>query len=172
MIDELPLIVTHRMRLRDDPRRFCPARPTRRAQGADSADVFAELIRIGLQALIEAEATEKLGAGRDERTATRTTHRNSKPPWHSNLRVRRGSGAGCPSCATSGRRWRLCGCCRKFIGGHAASRSRSWSSSRCRCRAGRCGYRATGTAWQWRCNTPRTATSGLRLPRDRGSHWE
>ena len=45
-------------------------------KGADSASVFAELIRTGLQALIEAEATDKLGAGRYERTATRTTHRN------------------------------------------------------------------------------------------------
>ena len=44
--------------------------------GADSATVFAELIRAGLQALIEAEATDKLGAGRYERTDTRTTHRN------------------------------------------------------------------------------------------------
>jgi putative transposase len=44
--------------------------------GADSASVFAELIRTGLQALIEAEATDKLGAGRYERTDTRTTHRN------------------------------------------------------------------------------------------------
>ncbi|WP_228525152.1 IS256 family transposase, partial [Rhodococcus rhodochrous] len=44
--------------------------------GADSASVFAELIRTGLQALIEAEATDKLGAGRYERTNTRTTHRN------------------------------------------------------------------------------------------------
>ncbi|MFI2562292.1 IS256 family transposase [Nocardia farcinica] len=44
--------------------------------GADSATVFAELIRTGLQALIEAEATDKLGAGRYERTDTRTTHRN------------------------------------------------------------------------------------------------
>lgn len=45
-------------------------------KGADSANVFAELIRTGLQALVEAEATDKLGAGRYERTATRTTHRN------------------------------------------------------------------------------------------------
>ncbi|NLE82707.1 MAG: IS256 family transposase [Rhodococcus sp.] len=45
-------------------------------KGADTANVFAELIRTGLQALIEAEATEKLGAGRYERTDTRTTHRN------------------------------------------------------------------------------------------------
>ncbi|MGA4693096.1 IS256 family transposase [Rhodococcus sp. AB351] len=45
-------------------------------KGADSASVFAELIRTGLQALIEAEATDKLGAGRYERTDTRTTHRN------------------------------------------------------------------------------------------------
>ena len=45
-------------------------------KGADTANVFAELIRTGLQALIEAEATEKLGAGRYERTEQRTTHRN------------------------------------------------------------------------------------------------
>ncbi len=45
-------------------------------KGADSASVFAELIRTGLQALIEAEATDKLGAGRYERTGTRITHRN------------------------------------------------------------------------------------------------
>ncbi|MEO9330382.1 IS256 family transposase [Gordonia aurantiaca] len=44
--------------------------------GADSASVFAELIRTGLQALIEAEATDKLGAGRYERTDKRITHRN------------------------------------------------------------------------------------------------
>jgi transposase-like protein len=44
--------------------------------GADSASVFTELIRAGLQALIEVEATDKLGAGRYERTTTRTTHRN------------------------------------------------------------------------------------------------
>ena len=44
--------------------------------GADSASVFAELIRTGLQALIEAEATDKLGAGRYERTDNRITHRN------------------------------------------------------------------------------------------------
>ena len=40
------------------------------------ASVFAELIRAGLQELIEAEATETLGAGRYERTENRTTHRN------------------------------------------------------------------------------------------------
>lgn len=44
-------------------------------KGADSANVFAELIRTGLQALIEAEATDTLGAGRYERTDTRTIHR-------------------------------------------------------------------------------------------------
>ncbi|MDH3046679.1 IS256 family transposase [Gordonia alkanivorans] len=43
---------------------------------ADSGAVFAELIRAGLQALIEAEATEKIGAGRYERSAERATHRN------------------------------------------------------------------------------------------------
>lgn len=45
-------------------------------KSADSASVFAELIRAGLQTLIEAEATDKLGAGRYERTDKRITHRN------------------------------------------------------------------------------------------------
>ncbi len=43
---------------------------------ADSGSMFAELVRAGLQALIEAEATEKIGAGRYERSAERTVHRN------------------------------------------------------------------------------------------------
>lgn len=38
--------------------------------------MFAELIRTGLQELIEAEATAKIGAGRYERSAGRSTHRN------------------------------------------------------------------------------------------------
>lgn len=44
--------------------------------GADPASVFAELIRAGLQALIDAEATEVLGAGRYERT----NYRNGTRP--------------------------------------------------------------------------------------------
>jgi transposase-like protein len=42
--------------------------------------VFAELIRAGLQALIEAEATETIGAGRYQRCADRGTHRNGHRP--------------------------------------------------------------------------------------------
>ena len=49
-------------------------------KGADPASVFAELIRTGLQALIDAEANEALGAGRYERTETRTTYRNGTRP--------------------------------------------------------------------------------------------
>ncbi|MGW4126093.1 IS256 family transposase [Nocardia sp. NPDC004711] len=49
-------------------------------KSADSVNVFAELIRAGMQALIEAEVTEHLGAGRYERTDTRTTHRNGYRP--------------------------------------------------------------------------------------------
>jgi putative transposase len=45
-------------------------------KGADPASVFAELIRAGMQALIDAEATQVLGAGRYERTAERSTYRN------------------------------------------------------------------------------------------------
>lgn len=43
---------------------------------ADPASVFAELIRAGLQALIDAEATGVLGAGPYERTEQRTNYRN------------------------------------------------------------------------------------------------
>jgi antitoxin VapB len=39
-------------------------------KSADAGAVFAELIRAGLQALIEAEATEAIGAGRYERAAS------------------------------------------------------------------------------------------------------
>lgn len=49
-------------------------------KGADPGSVFAELIRAGLQALIDAEATEVLGAGRYERTAERTNYRNGTRP--------------------------------------------------------------------------------------------
>ena len=43
---------------------------------ADPQAMFAELVRAGLQALIEAEAATKIGADRYERTEGRTTHRN------------------------------------------------------------------------------------------------
>jgi hypothetical protein len=45
-------------------------------KSADVGTVIAELIRAGMQALIEAEATEKIGAGRYERSEDRGTHRN------------------------------------------------------------------------------------------------
>jgi putative transposase len=44
--------------------------------GADAGSVVAELIRAGLQALIDVEATAALGAARYERTAERTDYRN------------------------------------------------------------------------------------------------
>jgi putative transposase len=49
-------------------------------KSADSGAVFAELIRAGLQALIEAEATAAVGAGRCERSDGRTVHRNGHLP--------------------------------------------------------------------------------------------
>ena len=49
-------------------------------KSADAGAVFAELIRAGLQALIEAEATETIGAGRYQRSADRGTHRNGHRP--------------------------------------------------------------------------------------------
>lgn len=49
-------------------------------KSADTGAVFAELIRAGLQALIEAEATETIGAGRYQRSQDRDTHRNGHRP--------------------------------------------------------------------------------------------
>jgi transposase-like protein len=49
-------------------------------KSADVGAVFAELIRAGLQTLIEAEATEAIGAGRYERAQERGTHRNEHRP--------------------------------------------------------------------------------------------
>lgn len=49
-------------------------------KSADAGAVFAELIRAGLQALIEAEATEKIGASRYQRTDQRITERNGHRP--------------------------------------------------------------------------------------------
>lgn len=45
-------------------------------KAAEAGAVFAELIRAGMQALIEAEAAAKIGAGRYERCEERQTHRN------------------------------------------------------------------------------------------------
>ena len=45
-------------------------------KSAQAGAVFAELIRAGMQALIEAEAAAKIGAGRYERSEHRQTHRN------------------------------------------------------------------------------------------------
>ena len=45
-------------------------------KSAEAGAMFAELIRAGLQALIEAEAAAKIGAGRYERSEARETHRN------------------------------------------------------------------------------------------------
>ncbi|VAZ79156.1 hypothetical protein LAUMK4_04338 [Mycobacterium persicum] len=49
-------------------------------KSADAGAVFAELIRAGLQALIEAEATETIVAGRYQRSADRGTHRDGHRP--------------------------------------------------------------------------------------------
>lgn len=49
-------------------------------KGADVGSVFAELIRVGLQELIEAEATEAIGAGRYERADGRSAQRNGHRP--------------------------------------------------------------------------------------------
>jgi len=49
-------------------------------KSADAGAVFAELIRAGLQALIEAEATETIGADRYQRSQERGTYRNGHRP--------------------------------------------------------------------------------------------
>jgi transposase-like protein len=49
-------------------------------KSADASAVFAELIRAGLQQLIEAEATAAIGADRYQRTEGRAVHRNGHRP--------------------------------------------------------------------------------------------
>jgi len=49
---------------------------TNALKSADAGAVFAELTRAGLQALIEAEATDKIGAGRYQRSENRGTLRD------------------------------------------------------------------------------------------------
>ena len=80
VVSELPTKVTQTKDTpRDDPGSFCPARPARCPQVRRCRAVFAELIRAGLQALIEAEATEAIGAGRHQRTDG-PHHRNGHRP--------------------------------------------------------------------------------------------
>ena len=49
-------------------------------KSADPGSMFAELIRAGLQSLIEAEAAHQIGAGRYQRSQQRTTVRNGHRP--------------------------------------------------------------------------------------------
>lgn len=49
-------------------------------KSADAGSMFAELIRTGLQSLIEAEAAHQIGANRYQRSAQRTTVRNGHRP--------------------------------------------------------------------------------------------
>ena len=53
----------------------CPSSSTRSACGGD-VDLIRSSVEMVLQALIDAEATEVIGAGRHERTPSRTNQRN------------------------------------------------------------------------------------------------
>ncbi|GAA4491447.1 hypothetical protein GCM10023094_55850 [Rhodococcus olei] len=68
--------MTHAQELRDNQEHSALLARLDALKGTDVTSVFAELIRVGLQELIEAEATEAVGAGRYERTDSRTNHRN------------------------------------------------------------------------------------------------
>jgi putative transposase len=82
-------------------------------------DVVREALALVLQALIEAEAAEVIGAGRYERTASRTTHRNgsrtrllsTRPAMSSSSSPSCGRGRSSRRCwsrdgASTGRCWR------------------------------------------------------------------
>ena len=49
-------------------------------RAGDGVDLIRESVRVVLQELIEAEATEVIGAGRYERTDSRVTDRNGSRP--------------------------------------------------------------------------------------------
>ena len=54
----------------------CRVRAARGLGAGDGVDLVRESVRLVMQELIEAEATERIGAGRYKRTNTRTTERN------------------------------------------------------------------------------------------------
>jgi putative transposase len=49
-------------------------------RAVDGVDLIRDSVRMVMQELIEAEATERIGAGRYERTAERVTERNGARP--------------------------------------------------------------------------------------------
>jgi len=49
-------------------------------RAGEGVDLIRESVRMVMQELIEAEATDKIGAGRYERTDSRTTERNGFRP--------------------------------------------------------------------------------------------
>ena len=48
-------------------------------RAGEGVDLIRESVRMVMQELIEAEATEQIGAGRYERTESRVTERNGSP---------------------------------------------------------------------------------------------
>ena len=49
-------------------------------RAGEGVDLIRESVRMAMQELIEAEATERIGAGRYERTEARLTERNGSRP--------------------------------------------------------------------------------------------
>ena len=98
-------------------------------------DVVREALGLVLQALIEAEATQQIGAGRYERSEQRTTHRNGSAPAAAVHQGRRCRAAASPSC------------------GRARSSRRCWSRAAA----------STGPCWRWSwrpmCTAPPPARS-------------
>jgi putative transposase len=67
--------------LTDGPVPVCPVSELLEAfRAGDSVDLIRESVRLVMQELIEAEASEVIGAGRYERTETRVTDRNGSRP--------------------------------------------------------------------------------------------
>jgi putative transposase len=80
VINELPTKVTQRENYTMTQEHSALLARLDALKATDVGSVFAELIRAGLQELIEAEATSMLGAGRYQRAEDRTTHRNGHRP--------------------------------------------------------------------------------------------
>src|SRR5699024_8688212 len=85
MIDELRTTVTHERHhaMTHDHSALLDQLDTLvalKSEDTGFSEVLPEILRAGLQALIEAEAAVKIGAGRYERSADRTTVRNGHRP--------------------------------------------------------------------------------------------
>jgi hypothetical protein len=144
-------------------------------------DVIRQALTLVLQALIEAEAAQQIGASRYERTETRTTHRNgtrtrllSTKAGDVELRIPKLREGSCfpallePAVASTGRCWRWCW--RPRCTAPPPARSTTWSRPWASMLASP-SRRSAGSAPSWTPRSRRSARARCRTPPSRPCSW-